>query len=271
MSVIVHSYRRILKPKLSHLFVWCVLLAGPAYGQADQSQPVTNQAPDVLDKLKQDTDDSMYYVEVAAHTGRVDAIPILEKKFVRSKDTFDKAKIAEVLVKLGDRDETYWNFLVGLATLAMQSDAPDVGNFDAQGKSTGLSPKFVAWAIAHKMSPNEAAENAIYIIPGEVGLLGLTGDHRAIPLLRRALQSHNYFIRANAASGLAQLGDDSSIPLIISACKDAPAEPASVIAEALVYFDDPRAQSAVDTYIPKDSAKALRNHRAAGKHSPFDY
>jgi hypothetical protein len=67
------------------------------------------------------------------------------------------------------------------------------------------------------------------------------------------------------------MGDDSSIPLIISACKDAPAEAASVIAEALVYFDDPRAQSAVDTYIPKNVAKSLRDDRAAGKHGPFDY
>jgi len=271
MTVIVHSCLRIAKPKLLHFFMGCALLVGPAYGQTGQSQPGGSRAPDVLDKLKQDTDGSTYEVEVAAHTGRVDAIPILKEKFVRSQDTFYKAKIAQALVKLGDTDPTYWNFLVGVATLAVESDAPDVMNFDAQGNSTGISPKFIAWAVAHKLSPNEAVENAKYFLPGEVAMLSLTGDRRAIPLLRRALQSSNSFIKADAANGLAQLGDDSSIPLIISACKDSPAEPASVIAEALVYFDDPRAQSAVDTYIPKNLAKSLREDRAAGKHGPFDY
>jgi hypothetical protein len=193
MSVIVRSYLRIAKPKLLHFFMGCALLVGPAYGQTGQSQPGGSQVSDVLDKLKQDTDDSTYEVEVAAHTGRVDAIPILKEKFVRSQDTPYKAKVAEALVKLGDRDDTYWNFLVGLVTLAVESDAPAVVNFDVQGKSTGLSPKFVAWAVAHKLSPNEAAENAEYFIPGEVAMLGLTGDRRAIPLLRRALESPNYF------------------------------------------------------------------------------
>jgi hypothetical protein len=59
--------------------------------------------------------------------------------------------------------------------------------------------------------------------------------------------------------------------LIISACKEAPAEAASMLAQALAYFDDPQAQGAVDTYIPKGIAKSLRDHRAAGKHGPFDY
>jgi hypothetical protein len=271
MTVVVHSYQRILKSKLFHIFMWCALLVGPAYGQTGRSQPGGGQVPDVLDRLKQDTDDPTYDVEVAAHTGRVDAIPILKAKFVRSQNTFDKAKIAEALVKLGDTDQTYWDFLVGTATLAVESDAPNVLDVDAKGKSTGLSPKFVAWAVAHNLSPNEAAENAEYFFPGEVAMLGLTGDRRAIPLLRRGLQSPSYFIEAQAANGLAQLGDDSSIPLIISACKEAPAEAASMLAHALVYFDDPQAQSAVDTYIPKDIAKSLRDHRAAGKHGPFDY
>jgi len=247
------------------------LLTGPAYGQTGPGQPGVGQVPDVLDRLKQDTDASTYDVEVAARTGRVDAIPILKEKFLRTQNTFDKAKIAEALVKLGDTDQTYWDFLVGTATLAVESDAPNVMDVDAKGKSSGLSPKFAAWAAAHNLSPNEAAENAEYFLPGEVAMLGLTGDRRAIPLLRQALQSPNYFIEAQAANGLAQLGDESSIPLIVSACKEAPAEVASVLAHALVYFDDPQAQRAVDTYIPRDIAKSLRDHRAAGKHGPFDY
>ena len=77
---------------------------------------------------------------------------------------------------------------------------------------------------------------------------------RGIPLLRRALQSHNYLIVAWAAKGLAQIQDKQSIPLIVAAVQRAPTEYNSLIAESLVYFDDAQAQSAVDTYMPKDKA-----------------
>lgn len=268
MSIMGYLRWRSVAPKVSYLFVWCALLAAISYGQPGQNQ----RAPSELDKLKPDTDESMHHVEVVSHAGMVEAIPILEEKFVRRQSPLDKAKIAQVLVKLGDKNDTYWDYLVELVTIAVKSDAPDVADYDAQGKDVPrLSPKFVAWAEAHNLSPNIAAENATYILPGEVMLLGGTGDRRAIPLLRQALLSPNYLIESAAAEGLAQIGDEASVPLIISACKGAPADPASGIAESLVYFDDSQAQSAVDAYVPKELAKARRDERAAGKKGPFDY
>jgi hypothetical protein len=74
-----------------------------------------------------------------------------------------------------------------------------------------------------------------------------------------------------AALGLAEIQDKASIPLIIEACKRAPAEAAAVMAESLVYFDDAEAQRAVDTYIPKDAAKVFREARAQGKKTPWSY
>jgi hypothetical protein len=48
-------------------------------------------------------------------------------------------------------------------------------------------------------------------------------------------------------------------------CKNAPPDVASVIAaNALVYFDDPRAQSAADQYLSKDAAKFAREEKANG-------
>jgi hypothetical protein len=72
-----------------------------------------------------------------------------------------------------------------------------------------------------------------------------------------------------AAMGLAEIGDNGSIPLIIEACKRAPAEPAAAIAESLVYFDDNTAQSAVDQFLPKDRAKVARDSKAQGKSKPL--
>jgi hypothetical protein len=78
-------------------------------------------------------------------------------------------------------------------------------------------------------------------------------------------------IEIAAANGLAEIQDEDSIPLIIEACKKAPAAVAGLIAESLIYFDDTEAKSAVDTYVPKDRAKILREARAQGKKLPYSH
>lgn len=163
-------------------------------------------------------------VDMIGRGGAVKAIPLLEKQFHRIlvapgapknpqdlSNLLDKAKIAQVLLKLGDKDDTYWDFLVQLATPVLESDAPDFMNYDAKGgSSAGPSPASTAWADAHNMHPNgpdgNVAENSVYIFPGEVLLLAGTGDARAISLLRRALSSPNHMIeiageRIGRASG----------------------------------------------------------------------
>jgi HEAT repeat protein len=88
-----------------------------------------------------------------------------------------------------------------------------------------------------------------------VSYLGKTGDRRAIPLLRQALSSPDFMIQTFAADGLAKLKNKASIPLIIQACRQAPADAAMVIARSLLDFDDPQAQSAAKTF-------RLANHDA---------
>jgi HEAT repeats len=94
-------------------------------------------------------------------------------------------------------------------------------------------------------------------------------DPRAIPFLRRALSSPNYKVEIAAALGLAEIGDKDSIPFITEACKKAPADVASVIAESLIYFDSTEAQSAVDKFIPKHLADIYRDARAHGQKTPM--
>jgi hypothetical protein len=53
-------------------------------------------------------------VDTIGRGGAVEAVPILKEQFMRSQDPLVKATIARVLVKLGDKDDTYWNFLVKL-------------------------------------------------------------------------------------------------------------------------------------------------------------
>jgi hypothetical protein len=208
------------------------------------------------------------HINLLAETGAVEAIPDLEKQFVQTSDPLNKAKIAQALVKLRDKDDTYWNFLVQLTMPIIESDAPNPISMDSNGKfvpTSAPSPEFTIWAKAHNLDPGNAAMDAIYLNPGKIMLLGGTDDPRAIPLLRRALLSPNYLIAAVAARGLAEVHDDASIQTIIETCKRAPADAAASIAKSLVFFDDPRAQTAVDKYLPKEDAKSLREARAQGK------
>ena len=56
-------------------------------------------------------------------------------------------------------------------------------------------------------------------------------------------------IQTAAAYGLAELGDEASIPLIIAACEKAPKEVSSLMAESLIYFDNNTAQKAADKFV----------------------
>ena len=259
--------------------VFCGLLVAVVYGQADQ--PKTAMAYQVdpaelkkaLAEMKSTAPASTYWAQIIAEAHATEAIPDLEKQFARAKDSLDKAKLAQVLVLLGDKNDEYWNYLAESAALVLNSDAPQLIVHDAQGKLT-LSPEWIAWAEAHKEpgtmgsrsdGSDIVVEDPVYVTPGSILLLGATGDPRAIPLLRQALFSSNVMVQMGAAMGLAQLQDKDSIPLIIEACTRAPQEMAEAMAGSLAYFDDADAQKAVDTFLRADRAKLLRERKKAGK------
>ena len=280
MSTRTISHFRLIIRRACCVSVTVAFLIATPSGKGQQSQgseSASVSANDVsvaIDRAKKDDAESMLYVEKLGHAGATQAIPVLEDKFSRATDPDDAAKIAQVLVKLGDTKDPYWNLLVKRATEAIESDVPDFLNYDAQGKSKpGPSPQFISWAATHNVSANGSveAQQAVYDFSGRVLLLGATDDPRAIPLLREGLSSPNHLIEAAAAQALAEVGDKESIPLIVAACQKAPAEGASSIAEALVYFDDATAQSTADKYMGKARADQLCQARAEGKKTPMSY
>lgn len=260
--------------KSLHLLVVGALLAVFAHGQAEQNRPAKaagavakDKVSDAIDKAREDNPESIYYVEQIAEARAVQAVPMLEEKFVHTRNALDKAHVASALVRLGDRNNIYWDYLVKLATSVL--DAPDFWSYDSQGKLVpGPTPESIAWLKAHKLSYAEMGEWPEISIAGPVGLLGVTGDPRAVPLLRRGLLSPNHMVEIFAAKGLAEIGDEGSVPFMIEACKRAPPDAATAIAMSLVYFDDPRAQEAVDKYLPKEAARLEREARAQGR-KPF--
>lgn len=239
--------------------------AGPATNQDPRCELLYSadpkNVPDAVARLKAG-EYSATYVDMVRRAHATEAIPSLEREFDRQKERLDLLKIASVLVSLGDRNGRYWDYLVREVRPAVEDGAPFFMNVDKQGHlQPGPSPAFLAWAERHKATQEDIGkgEQAVYLEPGEVALLGMSGDPRAVPLLRRALQSPNYFVQRFAAEGLATLKDEGSIPLIIAVVQRAPAELAPFLAETLVPFPDPNAEAAVDRYVPKDRAKSLRD------------
>jgi hypothetical protein len=263
------SHRNFAKPKVLYFVVACLLLPCATHGQARQIQP--GEVADSIARVKSG-DFLPVAVEQIARAHAVQAIPTLKERFALSQDANSKGKIADALVRLGDTDDTYWNYLIDQATEAVKSDVPLPTMYDSHGAVVKgqASPEFTAWTKAHGVSPESAAEDVVFRLPGKVAFLAETGDSRGIPLLRQALQSHNFLIATMAAKGLALIQDKDSIPLIVEACKRAPAGAASAIADSLIYFDDSQAQSAADTYLTREYAQAMRDARTRGKR-PFGY
>lgn len=266
---------RYIVVRILNILALLALLTATANGQA-QGQPEKlaygadrANVPDAISRVKSGEFGAIH-VDLIARAGAVEAIPILKEQFDRVGDQLIKGKIAAALVRLGDKDQAYWNFLVEFAKPALESDVPDYIGYDSHGKAVpGPSPQFQTWAKAHNLPAESQPEDSARISSAGIVFLGWSEDPRAVPLLRKALLSPNHMLEIFAALGLAEIGDKDSIPFIIEACRKAPAEPATVIARALVYFDDNSAQSAVDEFIPKDLAKGYRDAKARGDTKPL--
>ena len=203
-------------------------------------------------------------IVVIANASAVEAVPALKKQYRETNDLDTKVSIASALVKLRDPDNSYWNLLNDQAAVVLDSRIPDSNFSMSQGKMMVRSPELQAWATAHHFTLETAFQYARLIYPGRIISLAVTGDSRALPILRRALGSQDFLVVAFAAKGLALLSDRDSIFPIIAAAHKAPAGADAVIAQALIYFDDPGAQQAADAILPHGQAALEREARARG-------
>ncbi len=212
-------------------------------------------------------------VDQLARLGAVRAVPLLKTQFNVQADPILKDAIASALIRLGVRGNPYWHYVVDQARPALESDAPFAWAFDSEGKliKNRVPDDLVAWAKLHNVSAEEVRRVEVYDLPGRVTLLAVTGDPRGLSLLRRGLQSPNYYVEAQAARGLAKLRDTDSVPLIIVACKKAPAEFAPLIARALVYFNDAQAQQAANQFVPSSILNDLRKRIRQHGSDPFSF
>ncbi len=204
--------------------------------------------------------DAMSYIDWIANAKGAEGMSVLEEYYSRMTDPEIKAGVASVLVRMGDKNETYWNHLVALAERAIESEAPNPFNLMAGKHDDPISPDFKIWAIAHNI-PLENAFTIAYELAHDLAPLAQTGDPRGVPLLRKALGSPILSVSGLAAAGLAQANDLFSVPLIVDACKRLPPEWASLLADNLLFFDDPLAQRTFHSYFPEVNVAEVRKFR----------
>jgi hypothetical protein len=150
-------------PELPHLILrialcfvlGCPLLSRLAHGLATQNAPSELDGAIATARSKSSVVGPRE-VFVIANAGATQAIPALEEQFRRATDVDTKVSIPSGLVKLKDHDDTYWNFLLEQATLAVDSNIPDSVFSKSLGKPTILGPELQAWADAHNVSVNTA-------------------------------------------------------------------------------------------------------------------
>jgi hypothetical protein len=237
---------------VSSLFV-AALLALVACSVRAQNGKHQGSKVDTRTLIKQleSPDVGLITVNTIAHLYLTEATPVLKEKFSTSSDPTMKAATASALIQLGAQEPVYWDFVYNQAKPAIYTDAPFPLVFDSTGtvRKKELLPAFVAWAQLHQLPPVDASWQQVYDYPGRLTWLAVTGDPRALAPLRLTLNSPNYYLQWVSARGLAKLHDSSSIPLIIRDCAAAPSSMGSLIARALLYFDDDRASAAAAKYI----------------------
>jgi HEAT repeat protein len=249
------NWRRVIG--LASVVALLVLDGGTVAGQPGTAWPPT---PEQLDELLRREDR--------------DALPAVREVFRRASDKAVRLRAAATLVRLGDPEMGYWEFLVREASRAVDSDMPDPLPYDAQGRGIKgrFSQEFLDWCGARKVDCQAAAEEAMMWLPSYVLVLGTTGDPRGFDILMRGIASKNSLIVAQAARALARLQDRRAIGPIIDAARRVPADMRLVVASALVFFDDPEARKAAEELIPDRAVlDTLRKQARKGPKAVYEY
>src|SRR5262245_39732849 len=79
--------------------------------------------PDAIAKVKSG-EFAAVHVDLIARAGAAEGIPVLKEQFEHVRDIFLKDKIGAALLRLGDKDDKYWDFVVNEAKIALESNTP---------------------------------------------------------------------------------------------------------------------------------------------------
>jgi hypothetical protein len=181
-----------------------------------------------------------------------EVMPDLRDAFSRETQPLARQSLAAALVRLGDPDSQYFDYLAAWARDAVSSDLPypcGLSRGTMPGGRAELPLEFIAWARAHSVALSDALRRAAIELPAAVEALGEAADPRALALLLRGLSSPNTCIIQTSAFGLARLHDTTAVEPIIRASKTLRPNERRLTGKALLYFDTHGAQRAAESII----------------------
>lgn len=179
-------------------------------------------------------------------------VPALRVAFEQESSPLTRQFLAATLVRLGDRESPYFDYVARAALEAVTSDLPyydraPIGTTAAD--ALRQHDEILAWAQAHDVTVLEAIGKATIELPAAVEALGEAADRRSLPILLRGLDSPNVLVVREAAFGLARLHDRTTVQPIIEACRRLTPEERPLVAKSLLYFDDRGALKAAASMI----------------------
>lgn len=187
-------------------------------------------------------------------------IPVIRDAFERETQTLTRQFLAAALVRLGDADPRYYDYVARAALEAVSSDAPYRDSSTAlEALDGGPQPhsEVYAWAQDHGVPLIQRIRAVTIELPAAVEALGEAADRRSAPILLRGLESPNVLVVREAAFGLARLHDTAAVQPIIAACRRSDPEERPWIARSLLYFHSKKAQQAANAMIA-DPARLQR-------------
>ena len=187
----------------------------------------------------------LYQVEAMPDDARINAA--LEAAFTSRGAKDEKQWIAVTLVRLGNKDDRYLQFLEGFARTAIEDRSPFFMKFDAGGRPVRgeMDAGFLKWCAANGKDPKSVGgiQYGAYAI--DVLYLAEAQDPRARDLLREGLNSPDLMILPWVVQGLGRLQDTASIPVIEKRLQEMPKEARSAPAGELFWYPQAEARRTV--------------------------
>lgn len=178
-------------------------------------------------------------------------IPALRVAFEQESSDLTRQFLAATLVRLGETDSRYFDYVAQAAFAAAASDLPYRDRPAAETLDDILQrhDEMFGWAQAHNVTALEAIRMATIELPAAVEALGEAADHRSLPILLRGLDSPNVLVVREAAFGLARLHDPTAVQPITESCKRLTPDERPLVAKALLYFEGRAARRAAESMI----------------------
>jgi hypothetical protein len=206
---------------------------------------------DLLERLAKNPED----VEaIRGLSGKSDPriIAAFETAFDRTRDPDEKRTLAFNMASRGVGGEKYVSYLIELAKVAVEDDAPSYFSYSSEGKivKSTVNQEFVIWCGDRGLELAECVRNHVSVGTGDVVNVAMLGDNRAEDVLRKGLGSPNISIAYASACGLGVLSKEDAVPAILKRIAALPEDAAKALAMSLALFATSSADIALQRYVP---------------------